>query len=236
MNSSYNPFIRGYENFTIERKAMIARDSDSYPVYRAIHASQAELADAYLTGLRCIYRNEYCFCVDSNVILLDILRDFGATGFVVGVVYFIQCSQNGISKCLGLVHSLESAQGMIDNLRFETGFYSRSWEISSAHITQQDFDRLELLADTGCPREALFEAFQLRKSNAIGIKLIATPWTDQALGVVDTSVIKLCRALCEIGLSESLIDVMLLAAQADARILIFDPDAPALEGLAHYDW
>lgn len=236
MNPSYNPFIRGYENFTIERKAMIARDGMSYPVYRAIHASQAELADAYLTGQQCIYRDEYCFFVGSNVIPLDVLRDFGTTGFIVGVVYLIQCSQNGISKCLGLVHSLESAQGIVDNLRFETGFYSRCWEISSAHITQQDFERLELLADTGCPRVALFEVFQLRKSNAIGIKLIATPWTDQALRAVDTNVFELCLALRDIGLSESLIDVMLLAAQADTRTLIFDPDAPALEGLAHYDW
>lgn len=236
MNASYNPFIRGCENFTIERKAMIARDGVSHPVYRSIHASQAELADAYLTGQQCIYRDEYCFFVGSNVIPLDVLRDFGTTGFIVGVVYLIQCSQSGISTCLGPMNSLESAQGIIDSLRFETGFYSRSWEISSAHITQQDFDRLELLAETGCPRDALFEAFQLRKSNAIGIKLIATPWTDQALRAVDTNVFELCRALRDIGLSESLIDVMLLAAQADVRILIFDPDAPDLEGLTHYDW
>lgn len=236
MNASYNPFIRGYENFTIERKAMIARDGVSCPVYRAIHASQAELADAYLTGQQCIYRDEYYFFVGSNVIPLDVLQDFGTTGFIVGVVYLIQCSQNGINTCLGPVSSLEGAQDIIDSLRFETGFYSRCWEISSAHITQQDFERLELLADTGCPRDALFEVFQLRKSNAIGIKLIATPWTNQALRAVDTNVFELCRALRDIGLSESLIDVMLLAAQADARILIFDPDAPALEGLDHYDW
>jgi hypothetical protein len=236
MNASYNPFIRGYENFTIERKAMIVRDGVSRPVYRSFHASQDELADAYLTGQQCIYRDEYCFFVGSNVIPLDVLQDFGTTGFIVGVVYLIQCTQNGIDTCLGPAPSVQDAQGIIENLRFETGFYSRSWEISSAHITRQDFERLELLADTGCPRDALFEAFQLRKSNAIGVKLIATPWTDQELRADDTNVFELCLALRDIGLSESLIDVMLLAAQADTRILIFDPDAPALEGLAHYDW
>lgn len=236
MNASYNPFIRGYENFTIERKAMIAREGDSQPVYRAIHASQAELADAYLTGQQCIYRDEYCFCVDSNVILLDILRDFGATGFVVGVVYLIQCSQNGINKCLGLVHSLESAQGIVDSLRFETGFYSRCWEISSAHITQQDFERLERRVYMDRPEGVLFETFRLNQSHAIGIKLIATPWTDQALKAVDTSVGELRGTLRETGLSESFINVVLLAAQADVRILIFDPDAPDLEGLGCYDW
>lgn len=236
MNFSYNPFVRGYENFTIERRAMIARDGESRPVYRAIHASQVELADAYLTGRQCVYLDGYCFCVDSNVIPLDVLQDFGTTGFIVGVVYLIQCSQNGISKCLGPVSSLESAQGIIDSLQFETGFYSRSWEISSAHITQQDFERLERRVYMDRPEGVLFETFRLNQSHAIGIKLIATPWTDQALKAVDTSVGELCGTLRETGLSESFINVALLAAQADTRILIFDPDAPALEGLAHYDW
>lgn len=235
MNPSYNPFIRGYENFTIERKAMIARDGLSRPIYRAIHASQSALTDADLIGHQCICDAAGCFSFETPV-PQDILKASGTTGTIVDVVYFIVCTQGSIDKRLGFAPSLESAQDRIENLQFETGFYSRSWEISSAHITQQDFGRLEQLADTHCPEGALFEAFRLRKSHAIGIKLIATPWTDQELKADDTSVVELCRVLCETGLSESLIDVMLLAAQADTRILIFDPDAAALEGLASYDW
>ena len=37
------------------------------------------------------------------------------------------------------------------------------------------------------------------------------------------------------GLPGSLVNVLHLAALADTRILIFDPDAPALEGLPLHD-
>lgn len=73
-------------------------------------------------------------------------------------------------------------------------------------------------------------------SPAIGVKLIATPWTDANLEYVeDISADQLRQEQLRKGVPESLAEVLYLAALADVRMLVFDADAPELEGLKRYD-
>ena len=69
----------------------------------------------------------------------------------------------------------------MQRLSFETGYYSRCWEVSSAHICQETGQYLANLADLATPEAFLFIAFRVPYSPAIGVKLISTPWTDKNL-------------------------------------------------------
>ncbi|MGC8170117.1 hypothetical protein, partial [Salmonella enterica] len=69
-------------------------------------------------------------------------------------------------------YSAEAAREVVQRLSFETGYYSRCWEISSAHISQETGQYLANLADLATPEAFLFIAFRVPYSPAIGIKLI----------------------------------------------------------------
>lgn len=68
------------------------------------------------------------------------------------------------------------------------------------------------------------------------MKLIATPWTDDNLqqleGIIAASLREEHRRK---GMPECLVEVLHLAALAEVRMLVFDADAPILEGLALYE-
>lgn len=82
----------------------------------------------------------------------------------------------------------------------------------------------------------MLEVFELRDSHAFGVKLIATPWTDSHLQQIEDCTAKQLRQQqLSAGLPVELVEVLHLAAQADVRILIFDPDAAQLDGLPVYD-
>ena len=73
-------------------------------------------------------------------------------------------------------------------------------------------------------------------SPAIGVKLIATPWTDEHLKQVNgITADQLVQEHQSKGMPEDLIQVLQLAAMADVRILIFDADAFVLDGLPIYE-
>jgi hypothetical protein len=130
----------------------------------------------------------------------------------------------------------DAAQAAIRNLRFQTGIYSRCWEISSAHITAKAHQYLCDLADKKTSPEFLFIPFRIPYFSAIGVKLIATPWTDQNVERIGGITAKqLRREHRSKGVPKCLIQVLELAADADVRILIFDGDAPILEGLPVYE-
>jgi hypothetical protein len=82
------------------------------------------------------------------------------------------------------------------------------------------------------PPEHLFIPFRIPHCPAIGVKLIGTPWTDKNLGYFEGITAERLRSeQRRKGVPECLIEVLHLAAVADARILIFDADAPQLQGL-----
>ena len=71
---------------------------------------------------------------------------------------------------------------------------------------------------------------------AVGCKLIGTPWTDDNLvKIEDNPYSSLRQEQLDAGTPEALVNVLYLAALADVRLLIFDPDAAVLDGLAIYD-
>ena len=88
------------------------------------------------------------------------------------------------------------------------------------------------MADIATPSGFLFIAFRIPYSPAVGVKLIATPWTDanvqQVEGITAEELRQEHRAK---GMPESLVEVLHLAALADVRMLVFDADARILQGL-----
>jgi hypothetical protein len=82
----------------------------------------------------------------------------------------------------------------------------------------------------------MFIAFRIPYSQAIGVKLIATPWTDANLRKVEgTTAKRLDREHRRKGMPDCLVEVLRLAALADVRMLVFDADAPVLDGLPVFD-
>ena len=125
---------------------------------------------------------------------------------------------------------------VVRRLHFETGYYSRCWEISSAHLDAEAHRFLAELADIATPTLFLFVAFRIPYSPAIGLKLIATPWTDENLRAVEGITAKrLMQEHRKKGMPESLVHALHLAALADVRMLVFDADAQVLDGLPIYD-
>ena len=92
------------------------------------------------------------------------------------------------------------------------------------------------LADIATPTTFMFIAFRIPYSQAIGVKLIATPWTDANLRKVEgTTAKRLDREHRRKGMPDCLVEVLRLAALADVRMLVFDADAPVLDGLPVFD-
>ena len=151
------------------------------------------------------------------------------------VVYAVSGDDFGQPVHVGDTYSEEAAREVVRRLSFETGFYSRCWEISSAHLTPAAGRFLAELADIATPSGFLFVAFRIPYSPAIGVKLIATPWTDANLQLIEgITAEQLRQEHRNKGMPESLVEVLHLAAVADVRMLVFDADAPILEGLTLY--
>lgn len=119
---------------------------------------------------------------------------------------------------------------------FQTGHYSRCCEISSAHIAEEAVEQLSEMADIATPTSCLFTAFRIPYAPAIGVRFIATPWTDENLRQVrGITAAELRKEHLDKDMPEHLVDILHLAAIADVRILIFDADAPVLDGLPIFD-
>lgn len=139
---------------------------------------------------------------------------------------------------VGDLYSLEESQAMVHHLRFETGHYSLAWEISTTHLPEEAMLCLEEWVSDSALRQAglLFELFTLPDCCGIGCKLIGTPWTDDNLVTIEgRPYSSLRQEQLDAGTPVALIEVLYLAALADVRLLIFDPDAAALDGLAIFD-
>ncbi|HNO40978.1 MAG TPA: ABC transporter substrate-binding protein [Ottowia sp.] len=240
MSQKTNPFLRGYWNLKIVRTLCISYDDGSPHVWRNIHASQAHLTDEELVSSSCIVTND--FAVVSNgfeAVSAQVLAECDAgegvrgEGVIGAVVYAIHGDDfDGRPIHVGDTYSAEAAREVVQRLSFETGYYSRCWEISSAHISEETAQYLANLADLATPEAFLFIAFRVPYSPAIGVKLISTPWTDgnleHAEGITAEQLRQEHRSK---GMPGDLANILELAGQADVRILILDADAPALLGL-----
>ena len=161
-----------------------------------------------------------------------------STGLVRQVIYAVMGEMLNERHHVGDLYSLEDAQAVIRRLSFETGHYSRTWEISTAHLTEEALRYLERWAGNFDSRPAglLFEPFVLTDCNGVGCKLIGTPWTDDNLEEIEgCPYSSLRQEQLDAGTPAALVNVLYLAALADVRLLIFDPDAAAVDGLAIFD-
>lgn len=161
-----------------------------------------------------------------------------STGLVRQVIYAVMSEMLNERHHVGDLCSLEEAQAMVHHLSLETGHYSRAWEIRTAHLPEEAMLYLEQWVSHSAPRQTglLFELFMLSDCCGIGCKLIGTPWTDDNLVKIEgRPYSSLRQAQLDAGTPVALIEVLYLAALADVRLLIFDPDATVLDGLAIFD-
>lgn len=232
MSPKSNPFLRGYRNLSIDRSVCITYEDDCPPVWRPLHPSQAHLPDDQVALFPCIFSNDFALITEGQDIPNDLEAQSQTEGVVRTVVYAVSGGDFGQPVHVGDTYSAEAAREVVRRLSFETGFYSRCWEISSTHLTPEAGRFLAELADIATPSGFLFVAFRIPYSPAIGVRLIATPWTDANLqhveGITAEELRQEHRAK---GMPESLVEVLHLAALADVRMLVFDTDAPILQGL-----
>lgn len=236
MSQTPNPFIRGYQNLHVVRTLCITYEDDSPPVWRQLHPSQAHLLDDQIAQFPCILCNDFVLITEGQEVGDDLEAQCQTEGIVRSVVYAVLGSDAGQPIHIGDTYAAEDAREVVRRLTFETGFYSRCWEISTAHITEEAGCYLTELADIATPIGFLFVVFRIPYSPAIGVKVIATPWTDANLQYVEgITAEQLRQEQCDKGMPEPLVNVLHLAALADVRILIFDADAPVLDGLPLYE-
>ncbi len=235
MSPNSNPFLRGYQNLSIDRSLCITYEYYCPPAWRPLHPSQAHLPDDQVALFPCVFNNDFALITEDQDIPEDLDAQCQTEGVVRTVVYAVSGDDFGQPVHVGDTYSEEAAREVVRRLSFETGFYSRCWEISSAHLTPAAGRFLAELADIATPSGFLFVAFRIPYSPAIGVKLIATPWTDANLQLIEgITAEQLRQEHRNKGMPESLVEVLHLAAVADARMLVFDADAPILEGLTLY--
>lgn len=233
-----NLFARGYDNLHIERLLLITYANDCPPCFHSIHESQAHLLDDALELFPCVFNDDAALISEGQSIPDELEECFQSTGLVRQVIYTVTGEMIDERHHVGDLYSLEEAQAMVHRLSFGTGHYSRAWEISTAHLTDEALHHLESRLGNAVskPTGLLFEPFALPDCNGVGCKLIGTPWTDDNLVKIEGNLYaSLRQEQLDAGTPEVLVNVLYLAGLADVRLLIFDPDAAVLDGLAIYD-
>ncbi|TCQ85814.1 ABC transporter substrate-binding protein [Pseudomonas sp. JUb52] len=227
-----NPFIRGYQDLHIRRDLLITNDSNYQPIYRQLAADQKDLPDDQLAGHYCVFGDTHALVIEPEEISEEQDALYPTDGQVRAVVYAVRASENGEELHLGDTESLARAEGLLKRIEFETGFYSRSFEITSSHLPDDEWDELQDLVQHADTQQLMFECFTLPDSDAVGFKLHGTPWTDEHLNNLEGFGLSALQAKQhEEGFMPETIRVLGLAGQADVRILILDPNGCLLKGL-----
>ncbi|AZC90175.1 ABC transporter substrate-binding protein [Pseudomonas carnis] len=235
-NDPYNPFVRGFNDLRIQRLLAVLYDAQAPLCYLPSHPSQQHLSDAELERHPCVFNDQHALIVKSAASLAAHEDSYPHSGIVVQVIYGIFSHDQSPTLLVGDLYTESLARERIGQLAFETGHYSRCYEISSAHLPQAAWTDVQALLLNPWPVGLLLEQFILPESRAIGFKLIATPWTDTHLDRVHGCTAEQVRQQqLDAGLPQALVEVLHLAAQADVRILIFDPDAACLDGLPAFE-
>lgn len=158
-----------------------------------------------------------------------IVHDLQPGSTVRELSYVIHAQDQDQSLVLGVQPTWEQAQGIVQRLSFETGHFSRCWEISAEHLPEEVLNQLFLMRTD---LHALqLEFFQNANQSVIGCKLRNTPWTDKHLELLNTCPAALRQQQLDYGLSDEFVEILHLAGQADVCFLLFDPDAAFLDGL-----
>ena len=146
-----NPFIRGYQDLFIRRELLITYDEHFEPCYRQITAEQQDAADDQLVGHYSVFNETHALAIEPEEVTADQHTLYPSNGQVRAVVYALRAIENGEEIHLGDTETLARAQGLLKRIQFETGFYSRAFEITSSHLPDDEWDDLQDLvqhADT----------------------------------------------------------------------------------------
>lgn len=236
MATNTNPFIRGYDRLSIQRLVAISYDDDCPLTYLPLHASQSHLQDNEIERFECVFCDDFALITESQSVPQELDAQCRSSGVARTVIHAVMADDGGTPIHVGDTYSEAAAREVVRRLSFTTGHYSRCWEISSGHIPEATRQYLEDPAGASTLTGLLFEAFRIPDSDAVGVKLIATPWTDANLEVVDgRNAQALHNAQTDACVPQPLITLLQLAALADVRILVFDPNAEILDGLPVYD-
>lgn len=233
-----NPFARGFHNLHVERLLLITYEDDCPSCFRPLHDSQAHLSDDELQLFPCVFNDDFALICEGQSIPDELDERCQSTGLVRQVIYAMIGETINGRHHVGDLYSLDEAQTVVHRLSFETGYYSQAWEISTAHLPEVAMCYLHSRACNSIPNPTglLFELFTVPDCDGIGCKLIGTPWTDKNLrNIVGKPYSNLRQEQLDTGTPETLVNVLYLAALADVRLLIFDPSAAALSGLAVFD-
>lgn len=236
-----NPFEKGFQDYRIERLAMIYTQDLPWTLhYAPIHPCQQYLKDVEFENQHAIFSDHYAF-LENDSATQDILATCKYQGQFIKIVYRINASYGMGETIIGQPITLDEAQNIVQKLQFETGTFSRCWEISNRHIPKTDFDLLlndakQLPQIVASP--FLMDLFILDDQDdfSLGIRLNRTPWTDEHLTkVTDYNTASLRQSyLADGDLSAAFVDLIMLAGQADVRIVIFKTQGKVLEHLPIY--
>ncbi|ONH50912.1 hypothetical protein SAMN04490182_2004 [Pseudomonas cedrina] len=235
-NHPVNPFARGFNDLRIQRLLAILYDAQAPLCYLAPHPDQEHLTDDQFERQACLFNQQHAWVEIEAGELSRHAHDYPNQGIVVHVIHALYNHDHSPATLVADQYSRALAEECVQQLTFETGHYSRCWEISSTHLPHSAWSTLQAMLLDEWPAGLLFETFVLADSHALGFKLIFTPWSDAHLLEFDgSSAEQLRQQHLNAGLPLALVEVLHLAAQADVRILIFDPDATCLPGLTTFD-
>lgn len=170
-NHPSNQFAREFNDQHIQRLLAVLYDAKAPLCYLPPHPSQLHLSDAEFERQPCLFNDQHALIVTSSASLAAHEDSYPHPGIVVQVIYAAFSHDQSPSILVGDLYSEALAQERVRQIAFETGHYSRCWEISSAHLPQVAWERL---ASSSIPTALLLEALELPDSNALGFKLIAT--------------------------------------------------------------
>ncbi|POA87676.1 hypothetical protein C1882_05015 [Pseudomonas sp. FW305-E2] len=226
-----NPFLRGFQDLSYERVVQIRYADDCPPCYRSLHPALNDLSDDGINFQPCLFDDDFAVITDGESVPEFVGMPCPADGTISQVLYQVTGLHHGKRQHVSDLPSEEAAQQLIEQLSFATGHYSRSWEISSAHLPAQEFEYLQVGAWCRSP-SGFFECFELSSNNALGCKLYSTPWLKNiAAGGSYCCIEEVTARLRADHVPPVLLRLLLLAGEADTRLLIFDPDARPLPEL-----
>lgn len=230
--SPRNPFLRGYQDLSYEPVVQISYADDCPPCHRSLHPAQSNLPDDAINFQLCLFDDDFAVITDGDSVPEFARMLCPADGRVSQVLYQVTGLHHGRRQHVSDLPSEETARHLIEQLSFATGHYSRSWEISSAHLPAEEFEYLQVCAWCRSP-SGFFESFELSSNHAVGCKLYSTPWLREfAASGSYCSADDVCARLRVDHVPPVLLRLLMLAGEADTRILIFDPDAAPLPELS----
>lgn len=238
---NFNPFKRGYQDFRIERLAMIYTGDLPWSVYYApLHSSQESFRDFEFEGKGAIFSDHHAV-MDLDLVSAALRSECKYRGHFIKVIYRLIASDGADETIIGEALTLKDAWRIVQNLQFDTGCYSRLWEISNRHIPKEVLDLLrnkaKRLSENLIDSYFLMDLFILDHPGVeadfdLGIRLNRIPWTQEHVTkVTHYDLVELRDSYLNDGLPSSFVDLVLQAGMAEVRILVFREQGKVLAGL-----